>query len=199
MTWRMMPTRAWLLTAVALAGVSGALGEGCGDDSALFYPEAGAPDSSKSDATVMTDGSGTDAPIEAAPIEAAPCMDAAFNVATFDSGSANWACFQAGCPDDLNACAAECDCNTSLANGLLCAADAAPLADGAVDTAAQQVCVNARLLRLTTDAGRNVQMCLNGQLATCLLHTGDGGDAAPVEGGDSGGGDGGDGGDATTE
>jgi len=191
---RLMRMRAWLISLAALAGALGAIGEGCGDDTAAPPPtsEAGAPDSSKTDGTTTTDGGATDAPAADAPREAAPCVDAAFNVATFDSGNANWACFQAGCPGDLNACAAECDCNTSLAAGLDCAADAAPLADGAIDTAAQQVCVNARLLRLTTDAGKNVLMCLNGQLAKCLLHTGDGGDAAPGVDGDAGGGNGGD-------
>ena len=177
--------RAWFISFAALLAFFGALGEGCGDDTSPSSPtEGGAPDSAKTDSN--SEGGAPDASPADAMKEAAPCVDASFNVATFDSGNANWACFQAGCPGDLNTCAAECDCNSSLAAGLDCAADAAPLADGAVDTAAQQVCVNARLLRLTTDAGKSVLMCLNGLLARCLLHTGDGGDGAVGAHGDGG-------------
>jgi hypothetical protein len=145
---------------------------------------------------MMAEGGAADAPNDTTN-EAAPCVDASINVASFDSGSAAWACFQAGCPVELNACAADCTCNAVLATGLLCAADAA-------DTVAQQMCVDNQLTSLG-DAGASLLACLGGQLASCL--TGSAGDAG-AEGGDGSLGDGGDaqsdagstdGGDAATE
>jgi hypothetical protein len=208
-----MHTRAWLGLVPVLAATAGVVASGCGDDTspgATTTPDSSIPDSSSGgggDSTTKTDTGGGDAANEAAK-DAGPCVDGAFNVETFDSGSPEWACFQTACMNELTACAAVCNCNTPIVNALLCSADAST-------TTAMMTCFSNQFPALTDEAGTALQTCIGGNLAAkanCIQYTmpmteggTDSGDGAVSEGGgdagdagDAGGGDSGDAGaDAT--
>jgi hypothetical protein len=129
-----MRTRTLLVFVPMFAAAAGFLAIGCGDDTTggtTGGTEAGGPDTGGggTDAT-KPDTSTGDAAKETgadAAKEAAACMDASINVATFDSGSATWACYQQNCakddagnPGTLPQCAADCTCNSAIATALSC-------------------------------------------------------------------------------
>jgi hypothetical protein len=127
-----MRTRMWLISIPLLATAFGVAAAGCGDDTSPTTPTGDASGSSSSggssgSSSGVKDSSTTDAPKEAARDSApAACVDAAINVATFDSGSASWGCYQKNCTTgngNLPACAADCTCNTAFATALACVAD----------------------------------------------------------------------------
>lgn len=110
---------------VGLASASilsaGAIGFGCSSSS------SGTPnsptDSGTTEATTTDDGGGEDGSTDAGSEAAPACMAAPIDVATFDSGSPAWACYQANCGPSLTMCAADCTCNAEIAGALSCAAD----------------------------------------------------------------------------
>jgi hypothetical protein len=126
-----MRTRMWLISIPLLATAFGVAAAGCGDDTSPTTPTPDASGSSSSGGSgsssgVKMDSSTTDAPKDAPKETATACMDAGINVATFDSGSASWACYQKNCTTgngNLPACAADCTCNTAFATALACVAD----------------------------------------------------------------------------
>jgi hypothetical protein len=166
-----------IVTLTALTAVAGAIASGCSSDNTT-------PGSGDSGMDVTTTDTGAadraaDGPVDAAK-EAAPCVDAAVNVATFNSGSPLWACFQSACVAELATCSADCTCNTAIFGALLCAADGG-----------NQMACFVTGFGLVGTAGAALQTCLLNNLTTC---SGGGGDAAPDgarEGGAEGGRDGG--------
>jgi hypothetical protein len=124
-----MRTRTWLVAVTVLAGTTGVVVSGCGDDTTPATPPAEAGGGADTggggrDVTTTDTGGGTDAAKDVQK-EAMACVDAAINVSNFDSGSATWACIQTMCMDGgtLAACAADCTCNTAFATALQCVAD----------------------------------------------------------------------------
>jgi hypothetical protein len=137
------------------------------------------------DATTMmkTGGRGMDAGKgagkDAAKDAEAACMDAAVNVAVFDSGDPWWSCFQkaAGCggtlgdgaPGYLTACGANCVCNSAFYTALLCARDGG----------AQPVCYTPAV----TSGALGASWYLNCYMPNMMACNPDGRDASMSEGG----------------
>lgn len=184
-----MRTRMWLISVPLLASAFAAVAAGCGDDTTGAAPpaEGGASSSSGggsgSSSGMKMDSSTTDAPKEAAKEAAAACVDAAINVATFDSGSPSWACYQQNCatgPGNLPACAADCNCNNLFLTALQCVAEGG----------ATMACFTPPVT-MGGDAGLQWYMsCVMNNPATANCQGGDGGgdgEAGPLpDSGDSG-------------
>lgn len=199
-----MRTRTWLVLVPVFAAAAGLVAVGCGDDTTMATGGTdAAPDTGGGgqDATKTDTSTGGDAAKETgtdAAKEAAACMDASFNVATFDSGSPVWACYQqmcakddAGMPGALPQCAADCTCNSAFATALLC------VADGGMNTTCFTPAVGSGSLAMNWYLN-----CFMNFMGACAdggptMTPPDAGDAAPMEAGeaappDGGGTDGGD-------
>jgi hypothetical protein len=170
--------------AVAVVG-AGMTGVGCSSSSSGTTPG--------DDASMGTDGSGSssgagssggDDTGTAADAPAAPCVPTdAGSVATFDSGSAVWACYQAMCKTSLTACAADCACNNGVFKALQCVA---------TDAGSATTCFGT-VTAVTTSPNSDLTSCLVSNAACMTATAGDGGpttDGAPAEAGpvDAGGG-----------
>jgi hypothetical protein len=169
--------RTWLVSfsaLTALTAMAGAIASGCSSDNTT----PGSGDSGMDGTTADTGAAdhAADAPVDAPKEAAAPCVDAAVNVATFNSMSPLWACLQAACVAELGTCAADCTCNTAVFGALLCAADGGD----------QMTC----FLPALTVAGSPLQTCLLNNVTGCS-GGGDGGPDGAREGGAEGGRDGG--------
>jgi hypothetical protein len=114
-----------------VGAIVGAIATGCGDDTAATNNgDAGNDSASSGTATSgassgSTSGSTSGSRSGASSGAAAPDCGALqpVNVGTFDSGSAQWACFQQHCGAVLANCATEACCNNSILGALLCVAD----------------------------------------------------------------------------
>lgn len=129
-----MSTRTWLISVPLLATLAAVVAWGCGDDTTSGAPSDAASPDGAGDANMKPalEGGVMDAAKEAgadaadAAKEAMVCIDASVSIATFDSGDPVWACFQKNCNDGgstLNACAADCTCNSAFVKALMCVAD----------------------------------------------------------------------------
>jgi len=114
--------------AVAFVG-AGMTGVGCSSSSSGGTPAedaaTDAPSGSSSGTASSSGGEDTgagEAAAPCAPIDSGPLVG---SVATVQTGSAVWNCYQAMCKTSLTACAADCACNNGVIQALLCvAADA---------------------------------------------------------------------------
>jgi len=180
-----MRTRTLLVSVTILAGMAGAVAAGCGDDTTTptTTPEGGGGGGdAKADTTTTTEGGGgMDAKAEAAREAAAACVDAGFNIATFDSGSKQWACIQAYCSDggtgDIHSCGAECQCNSAVARALACVNDGGD----------QTGCFTNELGAAGGMATNNFVPCLIASQTPCGTGDAQAADTGPGEGGDGGG------------
>ena len=198
-----MRTRTWLVSVTMLTGMAGVVAAaGCGDDTTPVTPPAegggGGGDANKPDTTTTEGGGVMDAKPEAK-AEAAACVDAGVNIATFDSGSPLWACYQMYCgatgdaagAGTLSACSADCTCNTAFLTALQCAATDASQANitacftpavmsGTLGLSWYQQCVGVGPLTATG------MLCQGGDGGMMMGDGGDAGDATPSDAADGG-------------
>jgi hypothetical protein len=165
--------------AVAIVG-AGMTGVGCSSSSSGTTPG--------DDASMGTDGSGSSSGAgsssggedtgtgeAAGPCSAIDSGPLVGSVATVQTGSAVWDCYQAMCTTSLTACAADCACNNGVIQALLCVA-----ADAGTGTTCFGMVTG-------------VQMMPNMDLTTCLVQN------AACMNATAGGGEGGTDGSTTTE
>jgi hypothetical protein len=153
---------------------AGAVGFGCSSSSSSGSTPTDA--GGTSDTATTEDGGEDTGTTDSGSAEAAACTPAPIDVATFDSGSPAWACYQANCATALTACAADCVCNAGIAGALECAADGG--------ASATMTCFVTAFGNLSSDTpGTMVESCVVTNMTGACAGTpatDGGGDAAPT-------------------